>query len=98
MTTTLLISNNGDEITSLMNKKFLPRLKTEENSIYYTSNNDISISEKTTQNNINGNNTLNKMSYLFPSIPLEVSKIIIYIIFIVCRKLRIYSKITKIYP
>ena len=94
MSTLVLKPNNFEEITSIMKKKFCPKLKTEDDSIYFSLNNNNKIDE---QKQNNENNTFNQMSYLFPSIPIEVSKIIYYIIFYY-RKLKIYLKKIKIYP
>ena len=68
MATTILKSNYNDEISSIMNRKFIPRLNTEDDSNYSLSNMSSNI------NSIyNENNTINKMSFLFPSVPREVS-------------------------
>ena len=71
MANTLLLSNNSDEITSIISKKFAPRLKTDNDSIYYSTSNNNTNLDNNNQNNINSNITLNEMSFLFPSIPLE---------------------------
>ena len=68
MATTILKSNYNDEISSIMNRKFIPRLNIEDDSNYSPSNMSSNI------NSINNeNNTFNKMSFLFPSVPREVS-------------------------
>ena len=71
MATTLLMSNNGEEITSIMSKKFAPKLKKDNDSIYYSSKINNMDFENTSQNKIKDKCTLNKMTQLFPSIPLE---------------------------
>ena len=71
MATTLLMSNNGEEITSIMSKKFAPKLKKDNDSIYYSSSIDNMVYENTSANKIKDKCTLNKMTQLFPSIPLE---------------------------
>lgn len=67
MATTILKSDCNDEISTIMNRQFIPRLKTEDDLNYYSSN---------ISNNINcmhnENNIFNKMRFLFPSIPKEV--------------------------
>ena len=85
---TLVLKPNNEEITTIMNKKFYPKLKTEDDSAYFSINNNTRYDE---QKQNNEKNTFNQMSYLFPSIPIEVSKIIMYIIFYY-RKLKIYLK------
>jgi len=68
MATTILKSDYNEEISTIMTKQFIPRLNTEDDSNCYPSNMNSNI------NNIfNENNTFNKMSFLFPSIPREVS-------------------------
>ena len=71
MATTLLMSNNGEEITSIMSKKFAPKLKKDNDSIYYSSKINNMDFENTSQNKIKDKCTLNKMTQLLPSIPLE---------------------------
>jgi hypothetical protein len=71
MATTLLMSSNGEEITSIMSKKFAPKLKKDNDSIYYSSSIDNMVYENTSANKIKDKCTLNKMTQLFPSIPLE---------------------------
>ena len=71
MATTLLMSNKGEEITSIMSKKFAPKLKKDNDSIYYSSKIDNMVYKNTSQNEIKDKCTLNKMTQLFPSIPLE---------------------------
>ena len=93
MTTLVLKPNNFEEITSIMKRKFCPKLKTEDDSTYFSLNNNTIIGE---QKKNNENNTFNQMSFLFPSLPIEVSKINYYIIFYY-RKLKIYLKLIKIY-
>jgi hypothetical protein len=65
------MSNNGEEITSIMSKKFAPKLKKDNDSIYYSSSIDNMVYENTSANKIKDKCTLNKMTQLFPSIPLE---------------------------
>ena len=92
MSTTVLSPNSNEEIIELMNTKFKPKLKTDNDSIYFTlSNNIINIQNN---NNVltNEKNTLNKMSFLFPSIPIEVSKKLFNFIFVESRK---YFQIQK---
>ena len=68
MATTILKSNYNEEISSIMNRKFIPRLNNEDDSNYSPYNMSSNI------NSIyNENNTYNKMSFLFPSVPREVS-------------------------
>ena len=73
MSTTVLNPHNNEEIISLMNQKFMPKLKTDNDSIYFTLSNNI-INIQNIDNELNNeNNKINKMSFLFPSIPIEVS-------------------------
>jgi hypothetical protein len=68
MATTILKSNYNEEISSIMNRKFIPRLNNEDDLNYSPSNMSSNI------NSIyNENNTFNKMSFLFPSVRREVS-------------------------
>jgi hypothetical protein len=68
MATTILKSNCNDEISTIMSRQFIPRLNIDDDSNYYPSKMRSNI------NSIyNENNTFNKMSFLFPSIPKEVS-------------------------
>ena len=71
MSTLVLKPNNFEEITSIMNKKFCPKLKTEDDSVYFSLNNNNKIDE---QKQNDEKNAFNQMSFLFPSIPIEVSK------------------------
>ena len=68
MTSINLKSNGNDEISKIMNRQFFPRLNKEDDSNYYPLN---------VSNNINSiyneKNTFNKLCFLFPSIPREVS-------------------------
>ena len=68
MANTLLITNNAEEIASIMSKKFTPKLKIENNSITYSheiefENNEMSVEA----------NAFDKIKFLFPSKTLEVS-------------------------
>ena len=68
MTSTNLKSNGNDEISKIMNRQFFPRLNKEDDLNYFPSNISSNI------NNIyNEDNIFNKMSFLCPSIPREVS-------------------------
>ena len=69
MANTLLIKNNGEEIASIMSKKFTPKLKIENNSITYS--HEIEFENNEMSDEVN---TFNKVKFLFPSITLEVSK------------------------
>ena len=72
MATTLIMSNNVvDEITAIMNKKFAPRLKSGYDSINYYSSQDDNSYEFTNKNKIQDKCSLNEVTQLFPSIPLE---------------------------
>ena len=68
MATTILISKSNEEITTLMNKKFIPKLKTENDSTYFFSGKNI-VTQKVSEENKYF--ALNKMSFLFPSIPIK---------------------------
>ena len=68
MATTILISKSNEEITTLMNKKFIPKLKTENDSTYFFSGKNLVSNEISEENT---NSALNKMSFLFPSIPFK---------------------------
>ena len=81
MSTIVLKPNNYDEITTIMSKKFRPKLKTEDDSIYFNNNID---EQRMNYELRSENNTFNQMSSLFPSISIEVSKInILYNFFII---------------
>ena len=67
MATTLLIPKSNEEITTLMSKKFIPKLKTEDDSTYFFSGKNI-VTQKVSEENKYF--ALNKMSFLFPSIPI----------------------------
>ena len=74
MSTRVLNPHNNEEIITLMNKKFMPKLKPDNDSIYFSLSNNI-INIQNNNNELNNENIkLNKMSFLFPSIPIEVSK------------------------
>ena len=70
MLTTMLRPNCNEEIEGIMSKKFIPTLKTEETSDYFFFN-----AKAHNENNMTDlekeNDKLNKMKYLFPSIPIE---------------------------
>lgn len=75
MATSILSYDFNDEITTIMNRKFARQLKTDDNSIYLTANtNNFNILKDDKKNEIeNEENKLDKMSFLFPSVPKEVS-------------------------
>ena len=65
---TTILKSDCNEISTIMSRQFIPRLNIENDSNYYYSN------MSSNANSIfNENNTFNKMSFLFPSIPREVS-------------------------
>ena len=70
MNTELLSYQNNDEIASIMNKKFASKFKSEENSAFYQNDSLSNIIR-----DISDENTyeykLNRLVYLFPSIPKE---------------------------
>ena len=70
MLTTMLRPNCNEEIEGIMSKKFIPTLKTEETSDCFFFN-----AKAHNENNMTDlekeNDKLNKMKYLFPSIPIE---------------------------
>lgn len=68
MATTILIPKSNEEITTLMSKKFISKLKTEDDSSYFFSGKNIVSNEISEEN---PNSTLNKMSFLFPAIPFK---------------------------
>lgn len=80
MSTSILNSYYNEDISSIINKKFASKLKTDDHSIY------IPINKNTSNfycyNKINEfepeKNKLNKMNFLFPSIPLEVRIYLLY--------------------
>ena len=74
MSTRVLNPHNNEEIITLMNKKFMPKLKTDNDSIYFSLSNNINNIQYNNKELNNENIKLNKMSFLFPSIPIEVSK------------------------
>ena len=75
MSTRVLNPHNNEEIITLMNKKFMPKLKTDNDSIYFSLSNNINNIQYNNKELLNNENIkLNKMSFLFPSIPIEVSK------------------------
>ena len=74
MSTRVLNPHNNEEIIALMNKKFMPKLKTDNDSIYFSLSNNIINIQNNNNEFDNDNNKLNKMSFLFPSIPIKVSK------------------------
>lgn len=63
--------NSFEEITSIMRKKFGPKLKTEEDSAYFSLNNNQIEEQNKNLELANDINALNKMRFLFPSIPIE---------------------------
>ena len=69
MASTLLIRNNGEDLTSIISKKFTPKLKVENNSITYSHEIEFENSEMNDEAY-----TFNQVKFLFPSISLEVSK------------------------
>ena len=74
MATTFLTREFTDEINSNMAKRFMPKLKTGEETNYCHINNQ-SINTPIYANPFNKeNDTLHRMTYLFPSVPQEVSK------------------------
>lgn len=75
MATSILSYDFNDEITTIMNRKFARQLKTDDNSIYLTANtNNFNILKDDKKNEIeNEENKIDKMSFLFPSVPKEVS-------------------------
>lgn len=75
MATSILSYDFNDEITTIINRKFARQLKTDDNSIYLTANtNNFNILKDDKKNEIeNEENKLDKMSFLFPSVPKEVS-------------------------
>ena len=81
MANTLLIRNNGEEISSLMNKKFSPKLKIANNEITYSQEIEFESHEMNDEVYI-----FNQVKFLFPSLSLEVSKKIIYLIIYFYRK------------
>ena len=74
MATTILRRDLTDEISLNMSKRFIPKLKTGEETNYFSLNAggiDSHIYENSFQNE---NNAFNQITYLFPSIPKEVRK------------------------
>ena len=67
MNATLLSINSNDEISSIMAKKFASKLKPDTSYYFSQQKNEINI----IPNKEEENNKLNKMSYIFPSIPEE---------------------------
>ena len=66
MTTSLVRENNNEEINEIMKKKLNLKLKTDDNSIYFYINNYI----RKRENELNDENKIiNRICYLFPSIP-----------------------------
>lgn len=64
-------NNNFEEITSIMRKKFGPKLKTEEDSVYFSENNNQLEEQNKNLELASDINALNKMRFLFPSIPIK---------------------------
>ena len=59
MATTLVIANKDEGISTIMSKKFMPKLTAENDSLYFSLNYP--------NKNINGENVFDQMRYLFPS-------------------------------
>ena len=66
MAPTLVIVNKDEGINIIMSKKFMPKLTAENDSIYFPLN-----YENNNTNEGNVQNTLDKMSFIFPSMDRE---------------------------
>ena len=66
MATTLVIKNNDEGIASIMSKKFMPKLTAENDSMHFSLDyKNINANEKSNEN------TLNQMSFIFPTLSRE---------------------------
>ena len=70
MNTTFLSYQDNDEITSIMNKKFISQFKSENDPFYFPSGPKFNL-VKPNENENDSNHKIDKMNYLFPSIPKE---------------------------
>ena len=70
MNTTFLSYQDNDEITSIMNKKFISQFKSENDPFYFPSGPKFNLVKPNEEEN-SLSNKIDKMNYLFPSIPKE---------------------------
>ena len=70
MNTTFISYQDNDEITSIMNKKFISQFKSENDPFYFPSGPKFNLPRIDSDEN-DFKNKIDKMSYLFPSIPKE---------------------------
>ena len=85
MTTKMLSLNFDSKLNNeIINNKFIPRMKYDNSQIYTYDKENYEINSYYRQNE--EDNKVNKMSFLFPSIPIGVSKYLLLIIYIDYRK------------
>lgn len=70
MNTTFLSYQDNDEITSIMNKKFISQFKSENDPFYFPSGPKFNLVKPNEEEN-SLSNKIDRMNYLFPSIPKE---------------------------